>query len=127
MASKKKISAGASGAPRAPAPRAPRSRGINLKKLAHDLEREIREREKALALPQLNDEIGTRHLMWMCRQIYNGWIPDSLAPIWIGYVQGVFRAGGGPNVKELAEMIRQALEEDDRARLDDAAGAEPSP
>ena len=71
----------------------------------------LREREKALALPQLNDEIGTRHLMWMCRQIYNGWIPDSLAPIWIGYVQGVFRAGGGPNVKELAEMIRQALEE----------------
>ena len=81
---------------------------INIKKLAQDLEREIMRREKELALPQQNLEIGTRHLMWMCRRVYNGLVPESLAPIWIGYVQGVLRAGGGPNVEEMAAMIRQA-------------------
>lgn len=81
---------------------------IDIDKLARDLEREIRGREKTLSLPERNDEIGTRHLMWMCRQVYSGWVPDDLAPIWVGYVQGVLRAGGGPNVKELAAMIREA-------------------
>lgn len=86
------------------------SGAIDMKKLARDLEREIRKREKQLALPEQDLEIGTRHLMWMCRQVYSGWVPESLAPIWTGYIQGVLRAGGGPNVKELAAMIREARE-----------------
>jgi soluble lytic murein transglycosylase-like protein len=81
---------------------------IDISRLARDLEREIRSREKTLALPEQNLEIGTRHLMWMCRQVYSGWVPESLAPIWVGYVQGVLRVGGGPNVKEMAAMIRSA-------------------
>lgn len=81
---------------------------IDIKKLARELEREIRKREKQLALPEQDLEIGTRHLMWMCRQVYSGWVPESLAPLWLGYAQGVLRAGGGPNVKELAAMIREA-------------------
>ncbi|KAA3634589.1 MAG: hypothetical protein DWQ08_00320 [Proteobacteria bacterium] len=83
---------------------------IDIKKLARELEREIRKREKHLALPEQDLEIGTRHLMWMCRQVYSGWVPEALAPIWTGFVQGVLRAGGGPNVKEMAEMIRKARE-----------------
>ena len=83
---------------------------INIKKLAKDLEREIRKREKSLSLPEIDQEIGTRHLMYMCRCIYNEWVTDELAAIWAGYVQGVLRAGGGPNVKELAAMIREARE-----------------
>ena len=86
---------------------------IDIKKLARELEREIRKREKQLALPEQNLEIGTRHLMWMCRQVYSSWVPEALAPIWVGYIQGVLRAGGGPNVKELAEMIRNAREASD--------------
>jgi hypothetical protein len=83
---------------------------INIKKLARDLEREVRKREKQLVLPEIDQEIGTRHLMYMCRCVYNEWVPETLAPIWVGYVQGVLRAGGGPNVKELATMIREARE-----------------
>ncbi len=83
---------------------------INIKKLAQDLEREIRKREKSLALPEVDPEIGTRHLMYLCRCVYNEWVPDQLAAIWVGYVQGVVRAGGGPNVRELSEMIREAAD-----------------
>ncbi len=85
---------------------------IDIKKLAQDLEREIRKREKSLALPEVDLEIGTRHLMYLCRCVYNEWVPDQLAAIWVGYVQGVLRAGGGPNVRELAAMIRAARNAD---------------
>ncbi|KAA3630799.1 MAG: hypothetical protein DWQ08_05705 [Proteobacteria bacterium] len=88
---------------------------IDIGHLARELEREIRSREKFLSLPERDFEIGTRHLMWMCRQVYNGWVPADLAPIWVGYVQGVLRAGAGPNVKELATMIREARQRSDEA------------
>ncbi len=83
---------------------------INIKKLAQDLERLINKQRHTLSLPNNDQEIGTRHLAYMCRCVYNEWVSGDLAIIWVGYVQGVVRAGGGPNVKELAEMIREARE-----------------
>ena len=88
---------------------------IDLQKLAEDLEREIHARRYRLALPEIDPEIGIRHLKYMCRRVYNGQVSGNLAWVWIGYVQGVLRAGGGPNVAELVEMMREARIDDEPA------------
>ncbi|GJL83597.1 MAG: hypothetical protein DHS20C01_32310 [marine bacterium B5-7] len=85
---------------------------LDIKKHARDLERLIQERRRTLALPEMDHEIGIRHLAYMCRCVYNEQVSGRLALIWIGYVQGVLRAGGGPNVEELMQMMRNARESD---------------
>lgn len=85
---------------------------MNAKKAARDMERLIRERERHLALPNEDYEMGINHLKYMCRHIYNGFVTGQKAVLWLGYIQGVMRACGGASMDELKKIIEDASEKD---------------
>ena len=81
---------------------------MDIKKAAHDMEALILERHKSMSIPQQDLEYGVNHIRYMCRRIYNGFVSGDLAILWLGYVQGVVRAGGGADLDELKGIMERA-------------------
>jgi hypothetical protein len=80
---------------------------------AKRLELLIIQREKQIALPAKDPEIGLDHLKWMCREVYNERVQGEMAREWLGYVKGAIRAAGGATFGEIVGVSQPGCHQDD--------------